>query len=287
MNTAVARHDADPEEDKKLDKVLSHLDSVITRMDEEKEERKKLAGRLDAVCGRMDAVDEEKKKEKEDKARKDAEEEEEKKTAAKTRQDAEEATRVAAEAQTRQDADTARVAAEAKARKDAETAAAGGDLATMAASIKDLQSQLAARNTVNAEDRKPYVRSWGLAERVAQAFGDSDGASRWMDGESVSAYQRRLLTPYQEHSPQWKGKDLGAMSPEVLTVAEEQIYNDAYAAASSPATVPVGTLRASVRTDDTGRKITSFQGDPEACWGPFKQQSRIVTGWTTKFPTHH
>lgn len=285
MNTAVARHDADADEDKKLDKVLSHLDSVMTRMDEEKKEREKIAGRLDAVCGRMDAADEEKKKEKEDKARKDAEEEEKK--TAKARQDSEDATRLAAEAQVKQDAETARVAAEVKARKDAETAAAGGDLATMSASIKALQAQLAARNTVNNEDRKPYVRSWGMAERVAQAFGDSEGASRWMDGESVAAYQRRLLTPYQEHSPQWKGKDLASMSPEVLTVAEEQIYNDAYTAASSPATVPVGTLRASVRTDDTGRKITSFQGDPEACWAPFKQQSRIVTGWTTKFPTQH
>lgn len=33
-------------------------------------------------------------------------------------------------------------------------------------------------------------------------------------------------------------------------------------------------------TDRTGRKISRFVGDPEACWGQFKAPLRRVTGFT-------
>ena len=44
-----------------------------------------------------------------------------------------------------------------------------------------------------------------------------------------------------------------------------------------------GILREVITTDDTGRRIRRFFGDPEACWGPFKQIPRHITGWNTKF----
>jgi hypothetical protein len=50
-----------------------------------------------------------------------------------------------------------------------------------------------------------------------------------------------------------------------------------------PAHVPQGQLAEYTETDRTGRVITRFAGDPDACWGMFKQPTRLVTGWNTKF----
>jgi hypothetical protein len=44
-----------------------------------------------------------------------------------------------------------------------------------------------------------------------------------------------------------------------------------------------GTLRMVITVDETGRRIRKFFGDPEACWGPFKQPTRRVTGFRTQF----
>lgn len=130
--------------------------------------------------------------------------------------------------------------------------------------------------------RALFVESQSKAERVHQAFGDSAGAPRWQQGESRDQYRRRLLGKFKAHS-RWKDVELAAISDKALDMVETQVYADAMAAATSPASIPEGTLRMSVRADETGRNIRTFHGDPEACWAPFKNPRRIVTAWNTKF----
>lgn len=254
-------------EGEKLDKILSHLDSVHKRLDAMEEGYADSKKRLDAACERMDATDkaradaEEQTKEQEraDAARKDAEKEEEEKKAK---------------------ADAARKDAEDKEKEDkAKADAARADSADLATQIADLRKQIPVE--LAEEDRARFVDVQSKAERVAQAFGDF--APRWMSGESLPQYRQRLLSKFKQHSADWKGVDLAKLGDDALAVAETKIYADAWGAATRPVNIEGGTLREVTENDRTGRKITRFYGDPEACWGPFKQPARHVTGWNTKF----
>jgi hypothetical protein len=43
-----------------------------------------------------------------------------------------------------------------------------------------------------------------------------------------------------------------------------------------------GILREVFEIDRAGRRIALFYGDPELCWGHFKQIPRRITGWNPK-----
>jgi hypothetical protein len=99
-----------------------------------------------------------------------------------------------------------------------------------------------------------------------------------MINEDLDAYQRRLARPLQAHSSRWGvGVDLTPFRDNALRTVTGQIFSDAAAAAMKNDTP--GQLRQVVSQDATGRRITRFYGDPEACWGPFKQASRVIIGW--------
>ncbi|HEY6922803.1 MAG TPA: hypothetical protein VI653_04985 [Steroidobacteraceae bacterium] len=264
---------SNPAEDK-LAQILAGITTVTTRMDSEAQTRadseKAMMDRLDSMCKRLDACESDMKTRKdaeEEKCRKDAEE--------KERKDAED--KKAAEEKERKDSEEAK-AKEEKERADAAAAAANPDVM---AAIRALESRIPVE--LSETDRAQFVSAQSRCERVAQAFGDSAGAPRWLSGETLPQYQRRLLGSYKQHSAAWKDKDLTKVDASVLDIAETQIYADAMTAAIRPANVAAGTLIERVETDRTGRKISKFSGDPEACWGPFKQPARRVSGFQTKF----
>lgn len=253
-------------EGEKLDTILSHLDSLHKRMDAADKERADSAKRFDAACERMDGFD---------KARKDAEEQ------------TKEQERADAEAKVKADAAEEEAKAD-KSRKDAEDkekeekAKADAAHADSNASLRARLDALDKRTVEMPEaDRALFVDAQSKAERVAQAFGDS--APRWVSGESLPQYRQRLLGKFKQHSADWKGVELAKLGDDALAVAETKIYADAWQAAIRPANVEGGMLREVTDTDRTGRKITRFYGDPEACWSHFKQPARHVTGWNTKF----
>jgi hypothetical protein len=124
------------------------------------------------------------------------------------------------------------------------------------------------------------TRSQSSAERVHQAFGDSAGAPRWLNGEAPDEYRRRLLGKWKSHSKTWKDVDLNTLAGPALDIAERQIYADSIADAANPGSVPENTLVEVIEVDRTGRKISRFRGDPEACWGRFKAPQRRITGVT-------
>lgn len=255
-------------EGEKLDKILACLDSLS-------------AGHK-ALCSRMDAYDTKGN---------DAPKEEE----ANLKQEGEPAPVVAdakkdGEAQPGAESET-----KALSEERAENGLGKNDTATEPmmdskadAAIKALQSQLATLQKripteLREEDRQKFVAAQMKAERVAQAFGDSQGAPRWLQGESLTQYRQRLLGKFKQHSTQWKGVELSKLNADALDIVETQVYADAYQAATHPTSVEAGTLRAVTDTDYTGRRITRFYGDPGAAWQPFKRAPRLVSGWQTKF----
>lgn len=119
--------------------------------------------------------------------------------------------------------------------------------------------------------RQRFIDTQAKAEKVYQAFGDSAGAPRWMPGEGVPDYQRRLLTRFQRFSPDWKDKDLAKVDATVLDIAEARIYADSMQEALHPTDLPPNTLR-KIETRDpiTDRKTISFVGAEDAFWNQYK-----------------
>jgi hypothetical protein len=246
------------------------------RADAEKEEKE----RADAAKAKADAdeKEEKEKKEKEEKergdaakAKADADKEEEKKRSDKARADAEEKEKK--EKDEKERADKARADAEAKAKKEA-TAVSDSELTKR---LDKLESRIPVE--LPDADRQLFVAAQMKNERVAQAFGDS--APRWLNGDSLTLYRRRLIDRYKVHSKAWKDIDLGSFADKALDIVEDQVYADAYAAAAHPADVPAGTLREIHSRDQTGRQISRFVGSDEAAaWTPYtfgERKGRINT----------
>ena len=249
----------------KLDKILTHLDSMNKRMDAMEATAADSVKRVDAACERMDsyakkadAEEEERKKAdaaKADAARKDAEEEERKK-ADKARADADEEAKKA---------DAARIA----------DAARGTDvIAQMRAEIDALKSLVPP--SVTPDLRQRMVAHQRQADRVASAFGDAAGAPVFSHGETEAEYTVRLLKPYLKFSKKWKEEDLVGINDSALAKIEAEVYADAIAESVRPTQFQRGHLIPITNTDAANRRITHYVGDPNACWDQFNPTVRHV-----------
>lgn len=267
----------------KLDKVLSHLDSLhggikalSTRMDSYEESHKAVASRMDAF---------EKPKEEPSKEEKSKEEggsacgEEGKPAPAAVDGECQSGTESSHKSLEQEREGNHLKPNDGVTRTDSQT------------EIDSLRNQIAELNRrvpqeIPETDRRVFADVQAKAERVAQAFGDSQAPTR-LNGETVDQYRQRLLRPYQKHSSNWKDIDLTPFLGKALDPVERQIYADAYEAARHPTEGVEGRLIPYFESDETGRRIRKFSGDPEACWAPFKAESRLVTGIKTKgFDTH-
>lgn len=261
-----AKADATKRADEKLDKMLTHLDSIqkhcdslTSRMDawEEKEKAKSDAAKADAT--KTDAEKEEEKKRmdaaakadaaKKDAAKTDAEKEEEKKKA-----DAEEAKAKEVAA------DKAKKDAEEEEKKKADAAkadAARADgLAEIRADLKKLNDKLTPRTD---DEQSKFADAQARADLVYSGFGMR--APRPLDGESILGYRRRLLSQVKPHSKTWKDVDINAIQDSgAFGIMETQVFADAEFAALHPADLTAGQLREIRKEDVTGRMISTFVG---------------------------
>lgn len=268
VHDVLARNDADKDGESKFDSVMSKLDSVVKRLDEDKAERAEDRKRMDSMCSRMDAYD----KERADSARKDSEEKE---RADKARKDADaEEAKKKEEKEEKERADKSRKDAEEKEAKERADAAARND--ATAKENQELKDRLATLERhmpaiLKDEDRPRFVAAQSKADQLYQAFGDSAGAPRWMNGEAFPDYQRRLLSRFQRYSPDYKEKDLAKVDASLLDIAETRIYADAMQEARHPTELPPNTLRKiESRDPHTDRKTISFVGAEDAFWNQYK-----------------
>jgi hypothetical protein len=116
----------------------------------------------------------------------------------------------------------------------------------------------------------PYREAQLRADRAAQAWGTQ--APGPLQGESLAQYQVRLLTPHQAHDPAWKDANLNkiAADPASLRAVETQVLESSYRAGNNPVCPPGTPLTAHSHTDSSGRRITTFRGDPVLAWAPFQ-----------------
>ncbi|MBU9812373.1 NUDIX domain-containing protein [Rahnella sp. SL6] len=191
---------------------------------------------------------------------------------AKAKADAEEADKKA-----KADAE-GKEAEEAKAKKDAEEKEAkekadaeekekaDAEMAKIRADMEEIKGRVP--EELSDEDRNDIADTQHKADSVFASFGER--APMAVAGEKPLAYRRRILTKLQQHSTDYKAVDLSSISDsQMLSIAEKQIYADAQKSAAS-SLEPGAGLREVVRQDATGRKISTFIGDAENCWGPFK-----------------
>lgn len=169
------------------------------------------------------------------------------------------------------DSDAA-AAAEAKAKDEA--------LARADSAIKQLQDEVAklarVAQPLDENEARALADEQVRADAVYAAHGAS--ASRPVAGETVVAYRRRLAQGLQKHSAAWRDIDLSSLPAPALDLAAATIYADAAAAARNPVDVPEGTLREIVSVDSTGRRITTFVGEPRTWMSQFTANRRRVSG---------
>lgn len=207
--------------------------------------------KADAEAKENAAAEEQAKKEKADAEAKEAEE-------AKAKREAEEK--------------AAKEKADAEA---AEKAKADAELDKIRADMEEMKSRVP--QELSDEERNELAESWVKADSVFASFGER--APQAMPGERPLPYRRRVMTRLQKHSPDYKAVDLHAISDsQLLSIAEKKIYADAQASAAS-SLAPGEGLREVVRTDATGRRISTFIGDPSAAWAPFQAVSRGVSAF--------
>lgn len=267
------------------------LDTMLSRLDAFGEAFSK---KMDAVAARMDAWEEKEKSKadaaskadadkkadaaKKDSAKKDSDNEDDPEKPEKPLKEEREKNDL--EKHDKAKKDKAKADAEKKEEDDKKADAARADSMSIEARIADLQRRIPVE--MADEDRNRFIAAQSRAEAVAQAFGDSAGAPRFLNGEGLNQYRRRLLSKVKHHSADWKDVDISAFSDKALDVVENKVYSDAMSAARNPRLIGAGVLRSRVERDVTGREITRFDGDPEACWGTFKMEPRVITGWNSK-----
>ena len=253
---------AEKDTDEKLDKIASHLDSLHRRMDAEAEARKADKARLDAVDewrAKSDAAE----KEREDKARKDAED-----CAAKEREDKARKDAAEKEEEEKKRADAARKDAEdeesKKAAEKEKADKARND--SLAAEIAALRAAMPARHS--AEDKNKFAAAQMKADKAYQAWSLGQAPPALL-GESLRDYRLRLAQPLKQHSRAFKDSALETIGDEgAFSTVEDSIINDAVTASIS--TVVEGApLRMVTDKNESGHIVRKFYGDPRVCWAPF------------------
>jgi hypothetical protein len=97
------------------------------------------------------------------------------------------------------------------------------------------------------------------ADSVFAGFGKR--APRPLEGESLIRYRKRMATELKPYSSRWQKVKFSQLPDEAFSVAEEMVYADAMEAAANPTDLGDGELREVQRTDPrTGLKTIVFYG---------------------------
>lgn len=143
--------------------------------------------------------------------------------------------------------------------------------------IADLERQIATMSArfqpLTMEERDALARAQARADGVAGLFGRR--ASAPIPGETSLDYRRRLANEFKQHSPKFREKSLASVDHDWLGMAEEQIYNDAAAAARSSDRAGAGMLIPIQERDEAGRTITRWTGDNMAWMQVFMSPGRV------------
>ena len=131
------------------------------------------------------------------------------------------------------------------------------------------------------DEEAAYADCQAKADSVYSAFGKS--ASRPLQGESLTAYRKRMVRGLQAHSDEMKNVNINAIKDEaMLSIVEKRVYADALSASRGTGALAKGQLIEIQKKDRAGRIITEFRGDMEAWLGDFKLPSSRVIKFNTE-----
>lgn len=265
----------DPQGGSSVDKILTHLDGLHKKFDEG----------MSALHARMDGFEEKygEKKDDEGKAgdpppaagaemdddtKKDDDKEEKKDDAEgedkEKKDDAEE------EGEKKDDAEPTDKKDDDMSKNDSQAGGAGD----LAARVKALEAHVV---ELKPEERARFTAAQAKADPVYHVYGDS--APRFLAGETINEYRKRMIRNFQQHSKAWKGADITGINDEsTLQNIEDVVFADAISAAKTPMLDGEPSLRMVTERDGAGREIRRFFGHPEACWGQFKGSGARLVG---------
>jgi len=172
-------------------------------------------------------------------------------------------------------------------KQNAEIAALKKELASLKGSKKETKADAAEETkdpvVADAADEEEEETKADAAEKEEEAMADArtmadsvtmalgQKAIRPFEGEKSLAYRKRVLAKLQQHSAKWATANVKSINDSVLLAnIETDVFADSLQAAKSTLTSPK-QLRASKRTDEAGRTITSFYGDMDSWMGAHKQ----------------
>src|ERR1700679_3799896 len=99
-------------------------------------------------------------------------------------------------------------------------------------------------------------------------------APRYMEGETVDGYRKRLAGRVQQHAPSMQNVNLRESIGTGFDLIERQIYDEARREAVRPTTIPDGEMRELKKYDATGRPFLEFHGSPKSWLGDFSNGAK-------------
>jgi hypothetical protein len=124
----------------------------------------------------------------------------------------------------------------------------------------------------------PYTDETKMAEKqeaadeVLKPF--HQFAPRYMEGENLNSYSKRLAGRVQQHAPSMKDINLRESVGTAFDLIEKQIYDEARREAVRPTTIPNGEMRELKKYDTTGRPFIEFHGSPKAWLDDFSNGAK-------------
>mgnify|MGYP000844798973 CR=1 FL=1 len=146
---------------------------------------------------------------------------------------------------------------------------------TAAAEEKRRADEAAAAEEEKTKNDSDMGAAYAKADSAFTGAGKS--APMPFAGEKALDYRKRALIAMQSHSPAHKDVNIRAIADSAtLSVLEDAIYGAAKEAIDNEMKNSLGTLHKRVRSDEAGRRITEYQGDPNVWLAPFKTPARVM-----------
>jgi hypothetical protein len=136
-----------------------------------------------------------------------------------------------------------------------------------------------ANNAIFGHGRKfqpMFYEHQSMADTAWRAW--SGAAPPPLSGERLLDFRRRLLRPLMKHSTQFSSVDVDELHEPLITPIEKSVFSDAIQASTDNSSVPEDFLREIVTVDKTGRRISSFIGQPRSWMKEFAGQRRRLIG---------
>jgi hypothetical protein len=114
--------------------------------------------------------------------------------------------------------------------------------------------------TASMSDETEFAKAHEAADDLLRQH--KQFAPRYMEGETLTGYKKRLAGRVQQHAPSMKDINLRESIGSAFNLIEKQIYDEARREAERPSNIPAGEMRELTKFDATGRPFLEFHGHP-------------------------